>query len=152
MMEAVRTSETSVYFNETIRYISEASHLHTCCRENLESHILHWLSGAVTGKDNEDISLESIMLNLFSGSETLDFAMINFTTALPKKHISESELSTFGSTRPSRNRDNKFCATEMHQSLLFLYSETLASELSHTQVKVRKEIVGSTMDRRRLDK
>jgi hypothetical protein len=40
-MEAVRTSETSVYSNETTRrYISEESHLHTRLRENLKSERL----------------------------------------------------------------------------------------------------------------
>jgi hypothetical protein len=39
MMEAVRTSETSVYSNETTRhYITEGSNLHTRRRENLKSH------------------------------------------------------------------------------------------------------------------
>jgi hypothetical protein len=39
MMEAVRTSETSVYLNETTRrYIPEDSKLHTRRRENLKSH------------------------------------------------------------------------------------------------------------------
>jgi hypothetical protein len=39
MMEAVRTSETSVYSNETTRRnIPEASNLHTRRRENLKSH------------------------------------------------------------------------------------------------------------------
>jgi len=39
MMEAVRTSETSVHSNETTRlYISEDSKLHTRRRENLKSH------------------------------------------------------------------------------------------------------------------
>jgi hypothetical protein len=39
MMEAVRTSKTSVYLNETTRrYILESSHLHTRRRENLKSH------------------------------------------------------------------------------------------------------------------
>jgi hypothetical protein len=39
MMEAVRTSETSVYFIDTIRCnISEDYHLHTRRRENLQSH------------------------------------------------------------------------------------------------------------------
>jgi hypothetical protein len=39
MMEAVRTSEASVYSNETIwSYIAEDSKLHTRCRENLKSH------------------------------------------------------------------------------------------------------------------
>jgi hypothetical protein len=34
-----RTSETSVYFNETKwHYIPESSHLHTCCHENLKSY------------------------------------------------------------------------------------------------------------------
>jgi hypothetical protein len=39
MMEAVRTSETSVYSNETTwRYIPEGSHIHTRRRENLKAH------------------------------------------------------------------------------------------------------------------
>jgi hypothetical protein len=39
IMEAVRTSETSVYFKETTwRYIPESCHLHTSRRENLQSH------------------------------------------------------------------------------------------------------------------
>jgi len=39
MMEAVRTSETSVNFNVTTRrYIPEDSKLHTRRRENLKSH------------------------------------------------------------------------------------------------------------------
>jgi hypothetical protein len=39
MMEAVRTSETSVNFNVTTwRYIPEDSKLHTRCRENPKSH------------------------------------------------------------------------------------------------------------------
>jgi hypothetical protein len=38
MMEAVRTSETSVYFNGTTRrYIPEGCHFHTRRRENLKS-------------------------------------------------------------------------------------------------------------------
>jgi hypothetical protein len=40
LMEKARTSETSVYSNETTwRYIPEGSHLHTRRRENLKSHI-----------------------------------------------------------------------------------------------------------------
>jgi hypothetical protein len=40
-MEAVHTSETSVYSSATTRrYIPEGSHLHTRRRENLKSHIL----------------------------------------------------------------------------------------------------------------
>jgi hypothetical protein len=40
--EAVRTSETSDYFNETThRYIPEGCHLHTRRRESLKSHIFH---------------------------------------------------------------------------------------------------------------
>jgi hypothetical protein len=39
MMEAVRTSEISVYSNETTRrYIPEGSHFYTRRRENLKSH------------------------------------------------------------------------------------------------------------------
>jgi hypothetical protein len=40
MMEAVRTSETPVYFKETTRRcISEGCHLHTSRRENLKSYL-----------------------------------------------------------------------------------------------------------------
>jgi hypothetical protein len=40
-MDAVRTSKTSVYFNEAIRrYIPEFSSFHTHPLENLKSHIL----------------------------------------------------------------------------------------------------------------
>jgi hypothetical protein len=39
MMEAVRNSEMSVYFNSTTqRCIPESCHLHTRRRENLKSH------------------------------------------------------------------------------------------------------------------
>jgi hypothetical protein len=39
MMEAVHTSETSVFFNETKWcYIQESCHLHTHRCENLKSH------------------------------------------------------------------------------------------------------------------
>jgi hypothetical protein len=39
MMEAVRISETSVYFNETMRcYMPEVSNLHNGRRESLKSH------------------------------------------------------------------------------------------------------------------
>jgi hypothetical protein len=38
MMEASRTSETSVYFYYTTRfYIPEGHHIHTGCRQNLKS-------------------------------------------------------------------------------------------------------------------
>jgi hypothetical protein len=41
MMEAERTSETSVNFNvTTLRYIPEDSKLHSHHRENLKSHIV----------------------------------------------------------------------------------------------------------------
>jgi hypothetical protein len=41
MMEAVRTSETSVYFNKTTWcYIPEVCHLHSCHGENLKSHVV----------------------------------------------------------------------------------------------------------------
>jgi hypothetical protein len=41
MLDGVRTFETSVYFNETMRrYIAEGYHLHTGRRENLKSHNL----------------------------------------------------------------------------------------------------------------
>jgi hypothetical protein len=42
MMEVVRTSETSVHFNETTRrYIPESTKLHTRRHENLKSHMVH---------------------------------------------------------------------------------------------------------------
>jgi hypothetical protein len=45
MMEAVRTSETSVNFNViTQRYIPEDSELHTRRRENLKCNVLYFLS------------------------------------------------------------------------------------------------------------
>jgi hypothetical protein len=40
MMEAARTSETSVYFNETTRLnIPEGSYIYTPLRKNLKSHM-----------------------------------------------------------------------------------------------------------------
>jgi hypothetical protein len=40
MMEAVKHPETLVYFNEsTWRSIPEGCHHHTCCHDNLKSHI-----------------------------------------------------------------------------------------------------------------
>jgi hypothetical protein len=40
MMEAVRTSDTTGYSNETTRrYVPRGYHFHTRCRENLKSHI-----------------------------------------------------------------------------------------------------------------
>jgi hypothetical protein len=39
MMEAVCTSESSVYFETTWCYIPEVCHLHTHCHENLKSHL-----------------------------------------------------------------------------------------------------------------
>jgi hypothetical protein len=45
MMEAVRTSETSVFFNETARlYIPQGCHVHTRRRENLKSFLLLFTS------------------------------------------------------------------------------------------------------------
>jgi hypothetical protein len=44
MMEVVRTSETSVYFNETTRHsIPQGSHLQTRRRENHKSHVAYEL-------------------------------------------------------------------------------------------------------------
>jgi hypothetical protein len=57
MMEAVRTSKTSVHFNVTIwRYIPEDSKLHTR-RENLKSHTVgYMLSEKYNGKCRTDIA------------------------------------------------------------------------------------------------
>jgi hypothetical protein len=49
MMEAVRTSETSVSSETTRRYIPEDSDLHTRRRENLKSHIV-WGGGATVSQ------------------------------------------------------------------------------------------------------
>jgi hypothetical protein len=58
MMEAVRTSETLVYSNETTRrYIPDDSKLHTSRRENLKSH-------TETTKSNKYIEAEEV----FTGS------------------------------------------------------------------------------------
>jgi hypothetical protein len=41
-MKAVRTYETSLYFNETMRrYILEGCHLYIRRRESMESHIVY---------------------------------------------------------------------------------------------------------------
>jgi hypothetical protein len=41
MMKAIRTSEISVYFDETIRrYTPESCHLHNYSREKMKSHIM----------------------------------------------------------------------------------------------------------------
>jgi hypothetical protein len=50
MIEAVRTSETSVYSETTWRYIPEGSNLHTRRRENLKSHEILWFSSVSPGK------------------------------------------------------------------------------------------------------
>jgi hypothetical protein len=39
MMEAVRTSKTSVYFNETTRRYIQDGCIHTRCHEDLETRI-----------------------------------------------------------------------------------------------------------------
>jgi hypothetical protein len=47
-MEAVHTYEASVYSKETTwRYIPAGSNLHTCCRENLKSHMDVFIQGTV---------------------------------------------------------------------------------------------------------
>jgi hypothetical protein len=43
MTEAASTSETLVNFYQTAQHNSEDSHLHTCRRENLKSHLLQTL-------------------------------------------------------------------------------------------------------------
>jgi hypothetical protein len=61
MMEAVRTSETLVYSNETTwRYIPEGSNLHSRRRENLKSRIsfmsLQFLWSGATPVDRSELS------------------------------------------------------------------------------------------------
>jgi hypothetical protein len=48
MMEAVRTSESSVYSETTLRYIPEGSNLNTRRRENLISHKFSVITPRVT--------------------------------------------------------------------------------------------------------
>jgi hypothetical protein len=43
LMEAVHTSETSVYFETNWRYSPESCHLHTCLSENLKSHMTNYI-------------------------------------------------------------------------------------------------------------
>jgi hypothetical protein len=57
MMEAVRTSETSVNTNFTTRrYITEDSKLHTRRRENLKSHILLHVKITNTAKKQKQLN------------------------------------------------------------------------------------------------
>jgi hypothetical protein len=78
VMEAARTSETSVYFNETtLRYIPESCLLYARCRENLNSHninlfvVLH-VDGARlrvclrTAATNGPIVLSTVLLSVGS--------------------------------------------------------------------------------------
>jgi hypothetical protein len=44
MMEEVRISETSVYFEATRRFTSESCNLYTCRSENMKSQILQSIS------------------------------------------------------------------------------------------------------------
>jgi hypothetical protein len=58
MMEAVQTSETPVYFNETAqRYIPESCHLHTRSREKLKSHEKRGRLGTVYKKQSKSVPL-----------------------------------------------------------------------------------------------
>jgi hypothetical protein len=41
MMESVHTSETSVYFETTRRYIPKSCHLHTRRHKNFKSHMMN---------------------------------------------------------------------------------------------------------------
>jgi hypothetical protein len=63
MMEAVRTSETSVYSNETTRrYIPEGSNLHTRRHENLKSHsVVSELSALISGKTVTDVLASNLI-------------------------------------------------------------------------------------------
>jgi hypothetical protein len=45
MMEAVRTSETSVYSETTLHYIPDGCNLHTRCCENRKSHACTYYYG-----------------------------------------------------------------------------------------------------------
>jgi hypothetical protein len=59
MMDAVRTSETSVYCNETTRRsISEGSNVHTRRSENSKSHSIYLF---VCGLFNDTFSIAKII-------------------------------------------------------------------------------------------
>jgi hypothetical protein len=62
MMKEVRTSETSVYFNETTqRYILEDFHLQASRRENLKSHSdTVWSSGGSAEGDSRKICCSNL--------------------------------------------------------------------------------------------
>jgi hypothetical protein len=58
MMEAVRTSETSVTFNViTRRYIPEEFKLHTRCRESLKSHKVAVIIAGSNPAEDVDVCL-----------------------------------------------------------------------------------------------
>jgi hypothetical protein len=68
MMEAVRTSETSVYSKETIwHYMPECSNIHTRCRENLKCHIKYEQMEINITRENKD----KMQPNLVCEPETL---------------------------------------------------------------------------------
>jgi hypothetical protein len=70
MMEAMRTSETSVYPNETIwRYIPKGSNLHTRRHENLKSHsVVSERSALISGKSVSDVLASNLIkTNVFVG-------------------------------------------------------------------------------------
>jgi hypothetical protein len=112
MLEGVRTSETSVYFNETIwRYIPKDCHLHIHRRETLKSHavfqqytayyhnlllLLVWLHGPFSS------ALSSLRITDHS---FLSCALIlhlltprAFISASPSSSPSQSRSSTFTSS------------------------------------------------------
>jgi hypothetical protein len=54
MMEAICTSQTSVYFNDTTQhYTPEGCNIHTRCQENLESHKKHFGCSERTGNSQK---------------------------------------------------------------------------------------------------
>jgi hypothetical protein len=68
MIEAVHTSETSVYSNETTRrYIPGGSDVHTVYHENLKSHrnkYIIWLGNVARGRfEDRSIILKVILEN-----------------------------------------------------------------------------------------
>jgi hypothetical protein len=85
MMEAVRTSETSVDNHFTRQYIPEDnSEQHTRRRENLKSHSTKW--GIHKGKRSETI-ISSIILYFLRGSQE------HYSeTALSEAHYSDRYL------------------------------------------------------------
>jgi hypothetical protein len=86
-MEAVCTSETPVYFKETIqRFIPQRCHLHTRRRENLKSHRKLAVREMTEEEGTPYCSLETIL--------TKDFGNSHDSATLDKRHVTQKQNET----------------------------------------------------------